>query len=148
MWSHKQLVIQCTSSCKSLILMMELLSYLRLGWGEMDMCGQIVSCHAMPLFHVISILQITLVVSVTSSSHFQCQQCSAVYWIGDGGLQASLPRCPAKSSERIRGDNHDEEFDRSICADIPGGNTNTRQSFVICFSLKGISRLGLATPLL
>jgi hypothetical protein len=128
--------------------MIELLSCLWLGWGEMDMCGQIVSCHAMPLFHVISILQITLVVSVTSSSHFPCQQFSAVYWIGDGGLQASLPRCPAKSSERIRWDDHHEVFDRSICPDIPRGNVDTIQCLVICFSLKGISRLGLATPLL
>jgi hypothetical protein len=114
----------------------------------MDLCGQIVSCHAMPVFHAISLLQITLVVSVTSSGHFTCQHFSAVYWIGDGGLQASLPSCPAKSSERIRGDDHDEMLDRSICADVPRGNVNTVQSLVICFSLKGIYRLGLATPLL
>ena len=114
----------------------------------MDLCGQIVSCHAMPVFHAISLLQITLVVSAISSAHIHCQHFSAVYWIGDGGLQASLPSCPAKSSERIRGNDHDKMLYRSICADISRGNVDAGQSPVICLSLKGISRLGLATPLL
>lgn len=70
MWSHRQLVTQCTSSCGSSTLVIELLSFLWPGWGEMDLCGQIVSCHAMPVFHAISLLQITLVVSAMSSSHF------------------------------------------------------------------------------
>jgi hypothetical protein len=33
-----------------------------LGWGEMDLCGQIMSCHAMPVFHGMGVLQIALVV--------------------------------------------------------------------------------------
>ncbi|KAI9433075.1 acetyl-CoA synthetase-like protein [Lactarius indigo] len=32
--------------------------------GEMDLCGQIMSCHAMPVFHGMGVLQIALVVSV------------------------------------------------------------------------------------
>jgi len=69
-WSHRQLVTQCTSSCKSSAPVIELLSCFWLGWGEMDLCGHIVSCHAMPVFHAISLLQITLVVSAISSKHF------------------------------------------------------------------------------
>ena len=73
-----------------------------LGWGEMDLCGHIMSCHAMPVFHGMGVLQIALVVSracglfrVAHSKHF-----SAVYWIGDGRLQTSIPSRFAKSSER------------------------------------------------
>ncbi len=35
-----------------------------LGWGEVDLCGQIMSCHAMPVFHGMGLLQIALVVSL------------------------------------------------------------------------------------
>lgn len=36
----------------------------------MDLCGEIMSCHAMPVFHGMGVLQIALVVSVTYSEHF------------------------------------------------------------------------------
>jgi len=111
----------------------------------MDLCGQIVSCHAMPVFHAISLLQITLVVSAIPSSQFPSQQFSAVCWIGDGGLQASLPSCPAKPSERIRGDDRDEMLDRSSCASIHRGSVDN--PLFIYFSFEVISRLGLVTPL-
>jgi hypothetical protein len=50
---------------------MSLLLCLRLGWGEMDLCGQIMSCHAMPVFHGMGLLQIALVVSETYSRYFR-----------------------------------------------------------------------------
>ncbi|KAI9459305.1 acetyl-CoA synthetase-like protein [Russula earlei] len=46
-WSHKQLVSLCTIPW----------------WGEMDLCGQVMSCHAMPVFHGMGLLQIALVPS-------------------------------------------------------------------------------------
>ncbi|KAI0272871.1 acetyl-CoA synthetase-like protein [Russula aff. rugulosa BPL654] len=46
-WSHKELVTLCLVPW----------------WGEMDLCGQIMSCHAMPVFHGMGILQIALVPS-------------------------------------------------------------------------------------
>lgn len=46
-WTHKQLVTLC------------LIPW----WGEMDLCGQIMSCHAMPVFHGMGVLQIALVPS-------------------------------------------------------------------------------------
>ncbi|KAI0249337.1 acetyl-CoA synthetase-like protein [Lactifluus subvellereus] len=46
-WTHKELVTLCT-----------------IPWcGEMDLCGQIMSCHAMPVFHGMGLLQIALVPS-------------------------------------------------------------------------------------
>ena len=36
----------------------------------MDLCGQVMSCHAMPVFHGMGVLQIALVVSTTSSGCF------------------------------------------------------------------------------
>ncbi|KAI9464124.1 acetyl-CoA synthetase-like protein [Lactarius psammicola] len=47
-WAHRHVVTLCTIPW----------------WGEMDMCGQIMSCHAMPVFHGMGVLQIALVVSV------------------------------------------------------------------------------------
>ncbi|KAH9000656.1 acetyl-CoA synthetase-like protein [Lactarius hatsudake] len=47
-WTHRQVVTLCTIPW----------------WGEMDLCGQIMSCHAMPVFHGMGVLQIALVVSV------------------------------------------------------------------------------------
>lgn len=52
---------------------------------------------------------------------FPFQRVSAVCWSGDGGLQASLPSCPAKSSERIGRDDHNELLDRSSGANISRG---------------------------
>ena len=49
---------------------------------------------------------------------FPFQRVSAVCRSGDGGLQASLPSCPAKPSERIGRDDHNELLDRSSCANI------------------------------
>ena len=70
MWSHRQLVTLCTVPCKSSASVIELLLRLWLGWGEMDLCGQVMSCHAMPVFHGMGVLQIALVVSATSSGCF------------------------------------------------------------------------------
>ena len=103
MWSHKQLVTLCTVPCKSPAFVIELLLCLWLGCGEMDLCGQVMSCHAMPVFHGMGVLQIALVVSATSSGYFLFQQFSAVYWSGNGSLQAGLPSRSAKPSERIGG---------------------------------------------
>jgi hypothetical protein len=36
----------------------------------MDLCGEIMSCHAMPVFHGMGVLQIALVVSATYSEYF------------------------------------------------------------------------------
>jgi hypothetical protein len=36
----------------------------------MDLCGQVMSCHAMPVFHGMGLLQIALVVSATYSRYF------------------------------------------------------------------------------
>lgn len=47
-WTHSHVVTLCTIPW----------------WGEMDLCGQIMSCHAMPVFHGMGVLQIALVVSV------------------------------------------------------------------------------------
>lgn len=33
-------------------------------WGEVDFCGQIMSCHAMPVFHGMGVLQIAIVATV------------------------------------------------------------------------------------
>lgn len=60
---------------------------------------------------------------------FLFQQFSAFRWIGDGGLQAGLPSCPAKSSERIRADGHNELLHRSSCAGILRGIVDS-SSFV------------------
>ena len=71
MWSHRQLVTICTqvNSCKSSDLVVVLLLYLWIGWGEKNLCGQILSCHAVPIFHAISFFPISLVVSAISSSY-------------------------------------------------------------------------------
>jgi hypothetical protein len=52
---------------------------------------------------------------------FPFQRVSAVCRSGDGSLQASLPGCPAKSSERIGRDDHNELLDRSSGANISRG---------------------------
>lgn len=111
----------------------------------MDLCGQIVSCHAMPVFHAISLIQITLVVSAIPSSVFPFRQFSGVCRIGDGSLQASLPSCAAKPPERVRGDDRDEVLDRSSCSSIHRGNVVITCLFG--FSFKVISRFGLVTRL-
>ncbi|KAI0265422.1 acetyl-CoA synthetase-like protein [Gloeopeniophorella convolvens] len=46
-WSHRHLVVLCTIPW----------------WGETDLCGHIMSCHAMPVFHGMGVLQICLVPS-------------------------------------------------------------------------------------
>jgi hypothetical protein len=66
---------------------------------------------------------------LTNSSGGECdllrvipfQRVSAVCRSGDGGLQASLPSCLAKSSERIGRDDLNELLNRSSCANIPRG---------------------------
>jgi hypothetical protein len=55
----------------------------------------------MPVFHGMGVLQIALVVSATYSKYFLSKHFAAVCWSGDGGIQASIPSCPAESSERI-----------------------------------------------
>ncbi|KAI0298355.1 acetyl-CoA synthetase-like protein [Multifurca ochricompacta] len=47
-WTHKLLLTFCTVPW----------------WGEMDLCGQIMSCHAMPVYHGMGVLQLPLVASV------------------------------------------------------------------------------------
>jgi hypothetical protein len=75
----------------------------------MDLCGQIMSCHAMPVFHGMGVLQIALVVSVACGLFRvnRFQHFSAVCWSGDGRLQTSIPSRFAKSSERIGRDGCD-----------------------------------------
>ncbi|KAI0318669.1 acetyl-CoA synthetase-like protein [Amylostereum chailletii] len=46
-WTHKNLLTLCAIPW----------------WGEMDLCGSIMSCHAMPVFHGMGLLQLGLVVS-------------------------------------------------------------------------------------
>ena len=48
-------------------MLLNLWLHMELGWGEMDLCGQIMSCHAMPVFHGMGILQIALVVRALCS---------------------------------------------------------------------------------
>lgn len=54
----------------------------------MDLCGQIMSCHAMPVFHGMGVLQIALVVSMACGLFrvIHLEHFSAVCWGGDGGL--------------------------------------------------------------
>jgi hypothetical protein len=49
---------------------------------------------------------------------FPFQRVSGFCWSGDGGLQASLPSRPAKSSERIGRDDDNELLYRSSCPNI------------------------------
>jgi len=94
---------------------------IRLGWGEMDLCGEIMSCHAMPVFHGMGVLQIALVVSPACDLfrviHFHLF--SAICWSGDGRLQTSIPSRFAKSSERIGRDDCNQLLDWSGCSYIP-----------------------------
>ena len=56
---------------------------------------------------------------------FLFRQFSAMCRASDSSLQAGLPGCPAKSSERLREGGHNELLDRSSCADIPRGNVDS-----------------------
>jgi len=56
---------------------------------------------------------------------FLFRQFSAMCWASDSSLQAGLPSCPTKSSERLREGGHNELLDRSSCTDIPRGNVDS-----------------------
>ena len=76
---------------------MELLLGFWLGWGGTGLWGEIVSCHAIPIFHALSIFPLFLVVSAIFLELFLFKPFSAVCWIGDGSPQAGRPSCLAKS---------------------------------------------------
>ena len=37
---------------------------LRIGWGDMDWCGRVMGCHAMPMFHGMGVFQLATAVGL------------------------------------------------------------------------------------
>ena len=112
----------------------------------MDLCGQVMSCHAMPVFHGMGLLQIALAVSASRSVYRCSNKYAAVYRSGYGGLQTSLPSCPAKSTECIRRNDGYKLLNWSCCSHIFGGTRPFFSFGVILFD--GVYRLGHVVPLL
>ena len=122
MWSHKQLVTLCTIPCKSSASVTALPSLIPL--ARVGGNGFMWTSHVLP--RDARLPRDGRLADCSGGEYdflrvFPFQQFSAVCWSGDGGLQASLPSCPAKPPERIGGYDDNKLLDWSSCTNIPRG---------------------------